>query len=88
MEYFHQVDAKIHENASAEISDLLGGPLGVTELQIPAHEPLMRYSQRIENKSQKLSGAQNKLSWYFADTGVHWPIYRGGGGSGYQGMLL
>jgi hypothetical protein len=32
LEHFHKGDSKIHEDTSAELSDLLGGPLGITKL--------------------------------------------------------
>ena len=44
LKHFRKGDAEIHEDTFAELSDLLGGPLGITKLQIAPHQPSMRYS--------------------------------------------
>jgi hypothetical protein len=53
LKHFRKSDPEIHEDTSAEISDIPVGPLGVTKLNISLHKPSVRYGHGIENKSQQ-----------------------------------
>jgi hypothetical protein len=55
LEHFQEGNAEIHEDTSAELTDLLLGPIRITKLQVPPHQPSVWYSQRIEENSQQFS---------------------------------